>query len=171
MNLLEYQLAAASTAEAPAYDTRYHVPGIVSEFGELQGHHAKAFWHDRDPSDTARHIVLEYGDLLWLTAIALQACGVTKESQFPVHIRQPRTYPNQAPEAAIAHAIHRIYMTWLDEDPSDVLATYWAHLWVTLLTYAQDITGQPADTVMQANLDKLADRAARGQLRGDGDDR
>lgn len=169
MNLTDYQIQAAATAEAPAYDDRYLIPGIVAEFGELQGHRAKAFWQDRDPQATSRAIILEYGDLLWLTAIALQAAGVTSEDQFPDHVKKPRLFPNQAPEAAVANAIHRIFATWLDEDPANLMPSYWGHLWVMLNHYAEDITGVDAETVMRENIAKLAARANAGTLHGDGD--
>lgn len=169
MNFKEYQAAAAATAEDPAYDNHYLIPGIVSEFGELQSHRAKAFWHGRDEAQTAQSIVLEYGDMMWITAIALQAYGITSEAQFPESARNPRFYPNQAPEATVANAVHRIFVTWLDEDPSNVLAAYWCHLWVVLERFAEPITGEDADTAMRENLAKLAARAKNGTLRGDGD--
>lgn len=169
MNFEEYQAAAAATAEAPAYDHQYLIPGIVSEFGELQSHRAKAFWHGRDEQQTAHAVLLEYGDMMWLTAIALQACGINSEAQFPQPARNPRFYSNQAPEAIVANAVHRVFMTWLDEDPSNLLTTYWSHLWVALVRFAEPITGEDADTAMRENIAKLATRVKHGTLRGDGD--
>lgn len=169
MNFSEYQAAAAATAEAPAYDQRYLIPGIVSEFGELQSHRAKTYWHGRDETLTTQSVILEYGDMLWITAIALLARGITSEAQFPDSARNPRFYPNQAPEAIVANAIHRIFVTWLDEDPSNLLAAYWCHLWVALERFAEPITSEDADTAMRQNIAKLAERAKQGTLRGDGD--
>lgn len=167
MELKEYQELATATAEPRAYDLAYLIPGIVSEVGELLGQQAKAHWHGWETEKLQDALVLEYGDIAWLTAVLLK---VHDTDNVPRTVtRSPYTPQQQL--ISVAHSLHLAW-TWDVTDEVDRVA--WIRgearqMWRRLEHYCLQVTGSSFDTVLRANLDKLASRAQRNVLRGSGD--
>ena len=158
-----YTAQALATAQPEAFSLDYLVPGIVGEVGEMFGHVAKACWHGRPLSELEVDLVKELGDVAWMTATLLHVQGATLETA-----RLPR--PGADPWHILLQrstALHQYYSEGLD----DYLGEAAARLWVHLANACEDITGSSLEHVLAVNLDKLASRAARGTLRGNGDNR
>ena len=175
LTLAGYQQRAAATAEPRAYDLEYLVPGIIGEVGELFGQRAKAHWHGWMPGKLGEQIVKEYGDICWMTALLLHTRGIDYlDPAYPAAggVRWGRMNPNHA----LLSASQNVHLQWLMEEEGISDSEKWmdesvSRLWRVLRAHCQDITGLPFQDVLQANLEKLASRAARGVLRGSGDDR
>lgn len=168
MELKEYQERATATAETRAYDLEYLIPGIVSEVGELLGQQAKAHWHGWDDARLMDAALLEYGDIAWLTAVLLKVHGTDNTLPRTV-VRSPYT-----PQQQLISIANSMYLAWTVEDVSLQERTDWIRdealrMWRRLEQYAEVVTGQPFDVVLEANLAKLASRAQRNVLRGAGD--
>lgn len=168
MELKEYQELATATAEPRAYDLAYLIPGIVSEVGELLGQQAKAHWHGWETEKLQDALVLEYGDIAWLTAVLLKVHDIDNALPHTV-TRNPYT-----PQHQLISTAHSLHLAWTVEGISPQDRTGWIQddalrMWQRLEQHCPQVTGQSFDTVLQANLDKLASRAQRNVLRGAGD--
>src|SRR5690606_30213635 len=135
----------------------YLLPGIIGEVGELIGEFGKAHWHG---ADRTAEITAEYGDVAWLTAVLLHRDRVTDLS----HVTNLR-YTESA-DAALELLLARAVSVYRSGDSTRAARA--AGLWVALADHAEIVTGQPWAAVLQGNLDKLAARAAAGQLRTHG---
>lgn len=163
-----YLTQALTTADTKAFQHPYLIPGIVGEVGELFGQNAKAVWHGWDDAKLQKELISEYGDIAWMTAVLIHveaekhAGGIgdlvfsTRMSENPQHLLLMR-----------ASALHLYYVMNMDS----YIATEAARIWAALEAMCHDITGAPFQVVLDANLAKLADRAARGVLKGAGDNR
>lgn len=169
--LTDYLSQALATADKQAFDLQYLIPAIVGEVGELFGQNAKAHWHGWDADELQAQLVKEYGDIAWMTAVL-------------IHVR---TTNLAAPNI---EDLDLIFKTRLEEDPKHLLlmrATalhlYYtmglreyildeaARLWAALAEKCEAITGVSFQDVLDHNIDKLTSRAARGVLKGQGDNR
>lgn len=175
LTLAGYQQRAETTAEPRAYDLEYLVPGIMGEVGELFGQRAKAHWHSWMPSKLVDQLAKEYGDICWMTALLLKSRGITDlDPVYPAAggVRWGRMDPHHA----LLSASQNVHLQWLMEMEGISDSEKWmdesvCRLWRVLRAHCEDITGVPFQDVLHANLEKLASRAARGVLRGSGDDR
>lgn len=175
LTLAAYQHRAMVTAEPRAYYLGYLVPGIVGEVGELFGQRAKAYWHVWPAEKLQKELVSEYGDIAWMTAVLLHTRGVAS--------LQPTVSPAPGmnlgvlnPHQSLLSAASSLHTQWLLEEQGisetdEWLDTAAEKMWRTLRDNCEAITGQDFQYVLDANLVKLADRAARGVLRGSGDHR
>lgn len=173
--LAQYQERAIATAEPRAFHLEYLVPGIVGEVGELFGQQAKAYWHEKPAEDLTWELINEFGDIAWMTALLLHTRGVS--------VLQP-VYPalgadrwgKRDPRMKLLSASNNIMYQWVLEKEGISDSDHWMdeaaeRLWRTLLEVCVPLVGVEFQHVLQANLNKLADRAARGVLRGSGDHR
>lgn len=169
MNLSDYQQAAAATAQPAAYSHDYLVPMIVGETGELFGQRAKAQWHGWTPEKLQQALVLELGDIAWGTAILLKTLGV--ESVHSIALRPSHTLHGVEldPWQKLLNLASSVHLFHASEETKRFVPTEAARLWRTMELYSLAITGSDFDTVLLANLNKLASRAARGVLQGAGD--
>lgn len=172
MNLSEYQKKALSTAAPVAHTYEYLAHGLIGEVGEFAGRIAKGVWKgDRESSAYTTDLALEYGDIAWMTAVLLNKQGI--------HGRDAWGQPHATPhEPGADHAtplgeimgeaghLYRIYACNLVGYSLDA-----RRLWDLLEAHCPVITSHTFDAVLQMNLDKLASRAARGVLIGNGDHR
>lgn len=176
--LAEYQARAIETAEPRAFHLEYLVPGIVGEIGELFGQHAKAYWHEKTPAALEVELISEYGDICWMTALLLHTRGVsTLQPVYPAAgPTAGRRWGTVAPEMVLLDAGRALYQAyalrneavhdtalWLDEAAEN--------LWRVLRANCEPLIGASFLEVQETNLKKLADRAARGVLKGSGDHR
>lgn len=161
--LAPYQVIAASTAEAAAYSLDYLIPGIVGEVGELFGQKAKAHWHGWKADKLQTELVSEYGDVAWMTAILLQAHDVHEVGPFST-----RDSIDQAHLLLMRSTGLHLYYS---QGMTDYIAEAAARLWAALEHCCESVVGVPFAEVLAYNEKKLADRAARGVLKGAGDHR
>ena len=169
--LSNYQARAASTAAESAYDRSYLIPGIVGEAGELFGQRAKAVWHGWDNQKLSQELVSEYGDICWMTAILLDMEG-TKDSH-PVLLGQPGSLRGGEldPWHTLLNRACSLHLFYAQRETQRYIPAEAMQLWLALERYCLRITGADFDTVLDANLAKLAGRVARGTLVGSGDHR
>lgn len=166
MELKEYQARAAVTAQPAAYQHHYLVPMIVGEVGELFGQRAKAVWHGWDDNRLRQELVSEYGDIAWGTAILLRMEGVSVVDS----MYAPRP-PYGNPWQALVSSANDLHLFYSSAETTRWVSSEAQRLWLALQKHCQAITGHSWDTVLQANLAKLAGRVQRGTLVGQGDHR
>lgn len=175
MKLEDYQPLAASTAQVRAYQRAYLVPMIVGEIGELFGKAAKAVWHgpgSEKAESLQQDLMLEYGDVAWGTAILLDMEGVHHIST-PTAGESFRTIWGEplVPFQQLLQRASNLHLMYSQPDTQQYINTCAQRLWVNLEQQCETITGHTWEATLQANLDKLASRAARGVLQGSGDHR
>lgn len=171
MDLAEYQLLAEATAQPRAYDFEYLVPMIAGEVGELLGQQAKAHWHGWPWEQLQKELVSEYGDVAWGTALLLQVHQVHDLPEWrPV---RPSSMWGEAPKALTALTTRAANLVAFHEEPRlrHLVKSEASYLWQQLQYHCLEVTGSHFDLVLAANLAKLADRAKRGVLQGQGDHR
>lgn len=175
LTLLAYQQRAIATAEERAFHLQYLVPAILGEVGELFGQQAKGYWHQWPADQLQKELVSEYGDICWMTALLLHTRGVAQlQPEYPAD--PSRTWGALDPMQALFQAAASVYRNRQLEiegisETDDWLDQAAERLWRALRSRCEEITGVPFQEVLHANLAKLADRAARGVLRGKGDHR
>ena len=173
MSLNEYQIAALATAEPRGRELDYLIPMIMGEVGEALGHRAKAYWHRTSDEDLAQELILEYGDVCWGTAVLLHELGITAVEAYPGPDTDPQTRAWAAKVPAWSSVLNRaagLFNLW--EDHQDHHLEHAAvSLWQALEFRAEGCVGVDLGTVLEANVAKLAGRAERGTLRGNGDHR
>ena len=176
MSLKEYQDRALKTAEPRAFQRDYLIPGIVGEIGELFGQKAKGYWHGWTPEQLQKELVSEYGDICWMTATLLYTRGVDQLSpQYP-DVPGALRWGTVTPEMALLNGGTQLYQVATLQDEALTASAMWLEeaaekMWRLLRAHSSVVTGVPFQDVLEANLQKLADRAARGVLRGSGDHR
>ena len=169
--LANYQARAAATAQKEAYDLAYLVPMIVGEVGELHGQKAKAHWHGWTPARLQEELVSEFGDVCWGTAILLDMYGIRSTPE--QLLGQPRTPWGDEldPWHILLQRATGLHLFYIQLNTHRYLPGEATQLWLALEKYCHDITGLPFQDVLDYNVKKLADRAARGVLQGSGDHR
>lgn len=162
----KYQKAALATAQPEAFSDEYLIPMIVGEVGELIGQMAKARWHGTPSHELNRKLMLELGDVAWGLAIYLHTQNVTEvETSYPV----TRSINTRAAYAMLESYSHSLFQRWSYNDGGLVAKV--DQMWNFLYLFSVDLCGYQLEDVLDANIEKLASRAARGTLQGDGDDR
>ena len=168
--LQDYLAQALVTADPKAFQHPYLIPGIVGEVGELFGQNAKAVWHGWDDAKLTKELVSEYGDVAWMTAVLLHVES-TKEANGPeIEIPAFSTRLEDDPMHLLlmrSTALHLYY----SEGLLQYILEAAARLWSALEFKCKEVTGVSFQEVLDANIAKLADRAARGVLKGAGDNR
>lgn len=173
--LSNYQARAATTADPKAYDHEYLIPGIVGEVGELFGQRAKALWHGWDTQRLQQELVSEYGDIAWMTAILLDMSDV-RSIRVPL-LGQPRMVQGTVhgeeldPRQLLLQQATSLHLFHIQPHTKRYIPGEATQLWLLLERHSLALTGADFDTVLQANLAKLAGRVARGTLVGSGDHR
>lgn len=182
LSLEEYAKRAQETAESRAYHMGYLIPGIMGELGELSGQIAKGYWHQWSAEKLREELTAEYGDVLWMTALLSQRYGVTDQDLDPKELVLLEETPDPAlPKYVVLHLVDDfldVAENCLDpmadfedevayREARDSVARFWSRLCGCCLA----VTGRSLGQVQEYNLNKLASRAARGVLRGQGDHR
>lgn len=169
--LANYQARAAATAQPAAYSLDYLVPMIVGEVGELHGQKAKAKWHGWTPARLQEELVSEFGDVCWGTAILLDMYGIKSVTESL--LGQPRTVWGEplSPWHVLLNRATGLHLFYVQDATRRYIAAEALQLWMVLERHCHDITGLPFQEVLDYNVAKLASRAARGTLVGQGDHR
>jgi hypothetical protein len=171
--LTNYQARAAQTAQPAAYDHAYLIPMIVGEVGELFGQRAKAVWHGWDADRIQLELVSEYGDICWGVAILLQMEGANSLQGSKLRRVDTCWCAADKPDAwaELQTRAGWLYTFHTQRETHQYIVAEAKQLWLLLAAHCEEITGLPFDAVLEANLAKLASRAARGTLVGQGDHR
>lgn len=169
MQLDQYQKMALSTA-APVGETyEYLAHGLVGEAGEFAGRIAKGVWKgDRTSGAYYADLALEYGDIAWMTAVILHRQGIHGRDAWD----HPLAVPSEdmsAPLGVIMAEVGYMFRVYANNVTGYTLDG--RRLWDLLETYCERLTHHTWADVLQMNVDKLASRAARGVLVGNGDHR
>lgn len=165
--LQDYLAQALVTADPKAFQHVYLIPGIVGEVGELFGQNAKAVWHGWKQDKLQKELVSEYGDIAWMTAVLLHV-EADKGTEIAIPVFTTRLEDDDLHLLLMrATALHLYYSQSLFPYIPEAAA----RLWSALEEKCQSVTGVSFQTVLDANVAKLADRAARGVLKGAGDNR
>lgn len=156
MDFNEYQKQALTTALPTALNLDYLLPGLVAEVGEVCGVFAKASRDQWNVREFDAALVKELGDVAWFVAVIADRVGA-----YPPNNGKPR----QSADGPMALLVYEAAQV-LTHDPVDMVRP----VWEAILGCAEFFS-LPMDSILQANLDKLASRKTRGALSGSGDDR
>jgi len=171
-SLSNYQARAAATAQPAAYDHAYLIPMIVGEVGELFGQRAKAVWHGWDAERIQKELVSEFGDVCWGTAILLDMEGHNSLQGSRLRQAGPTVWGREPdPWAQLQQRAGWLYRFHTQQETHQFIVGEAKQLWLLLEAYCEEITGVPFNQVLDANIDKLVGRVARGTLVGQGDHR
>lgn len=186
----DYQRRSATTAIYPDRGTSspmalaYVCLGL-GEVGEVQEKVATLPAHPT--ADQRREVGAELGDVLWYisqlateldTPLSTLTGGLTiAEYQQQTAVRGPQPLTGAALSLGVAGDVQGLIKKILRGDPATTDPCYphrvtarLGHL-LTAVAVTATAAGMNLETLAQANLDKLADRARRGVLRGAGDHR
>lgn len=173
LTLDTYTPQALSTALPTALSFDYVAPGLVAEVGELYGVEAKAVRDDWDRDRYRTALVKELGDVAWFLALTLHLSDEYVDQgsrELAETIDQDETSDPLGYLLVRARNVHSYASMF---NPLGYWLSYseaWT-AWHFLARHSQKICGLPWSEVLQANVDKLASRAARNALQGSGDDR
>lgn len=175
MDLKEYTPLALETALPTAFSTKYLLPAIYGEFGEVIEKFGKAYRDGRSIAWLDKETAKEYGDICWPLAILLHLAGSDQDSTYFTDRFQPAETPEEALRI-MSFPIQHLLKTYWGVTPTDGpishhLRTDAEDLWAFLREHCYMVTGHTFSQVLQMNVDKLADRKARGVLGGSGDNR
>ncbi len=165
--LENYIVEVLKTAQTEAFSPEYLVPGIVGEVGEMFGHKAKAFWHGKPQEELNKELTLELGDVAWMTALLLHTHG-------DLGVPEVDRFTNPSPDLnawrELLSLVESLYYHYTRGNRDAVYRDATA-LWALVANHSPALVGNGFQVVMDRNIQKLADRAARNVLRGSGDHR
>lgn len=170
MNLDVYTPKALSTALPSALNMDYLAPGLIAELGEIFDAYAKAVRDDWAPDALGERIKAETGDVCWFLALIIHELAEYRSPD----VSYDMTDAELPPLIRLLHISARIELL-CTEAPNPLgyaLAEPLARQgWDILAAHSQSWTGVPFSSVLRANVQKLADRAARKVISGSGDNR
>jgi hypothetical protein len=179
----EYQQQALTTAIYPVdREVDYTIVGLGSEIGELAEVYAtakKGFYGNFNAAD-AKDALSECGDIFWYGAATADALGL----QLDWVLKQAKTDIHHASKGltlvdmVVAHGQIQGLLKksirddngYLNDDKERKMVTQLCHIWNHTAQFIY-LLGGTENGVMNANLNKLADRKARGVLQGSGNNR
>lgn len=153
-----YQQQALTTALPSALTMDYLAPGLIAELGEVFGKQAKAVRDGWDTDRLNREVCAELGDCCWFIALIAHVQGVE------VFTDRPLAFTTTSLREGMRGAMVTRPL------PAEREGQRLSHL-IAVIAAQAATHGSTLEAVAQANLDKLADRQARGVLGGSGDAR
>ena len=179
----EYQQQALTTAIYPVdREVDYTIVGLGSEIGELAEVYAeskKNFYGKLNGTDT-KEALSECGDIQWYVAATADALGlqldwVLQQANTDLHhVSKGLTLVDMVVSHGKIQGILkksiRDNQGYLTSTHEEMIAKELCHIWNHTAQFIYLLGGTEAG-VMAANLNKLADRKARGVLQGSGNDR
>ena len=183
MDYNDFQQQALTTAIYPVdREVDYTIVGLGSEIGELAEVYSEAkkgFYGKLNGSD-AKDALSECGDIFWYVAATADALGlqldwVLKQAKTDIHhVSKGLTLVDMV----VAHgAIQGILKKSIRDNQGYITTTHeekiaeqLCHVWNHTAQFIY-LLGGTENGVMAANLNKLADRKARGVLQGSGNNR
>lgn len=164
MTFEEYQKAAVSFRTDTANNEEYLTLGLIAEVGEAAGKLAK---RRRDGVWDEKAFIKELGDILWFVANLADAYDRDYNTNFSADLKDcfaVEADGDNFEDSAMKSVAYYVGATVWDDDAymNDIVAEvgYLAHRY-----------GYTLEQVAEINIAKLRDRAARGVIKGDGDER
>mgnify|MGYP004642784933 CR=1 FL=1 len=165
MTFEEYQKEAVSFRSETANNEEYLTLGLIEEVGEAAGKLAK---RRRDGVWDEKAFIKELGDILWFVANLADYCDKYNDTNLSVGLKECF---NQAPFAVL---FGNTYQMIKIADYAVGAVKVGSDCFINLIGVVCDLAncyGYTLEQVAEINLAKLRDRAARGQIHGDGDER
>lgn len=177
ITLAEYQRRAGETQTESARSAEYLMPGLIAEAGEIMGAYAKMIRdHGGQLTDAARELFKkEAGDVCWFIFREAERAG------FSIADWDTDVSDQPAPLYELCRKLVQATLSYEESWRSDILRT--SQDWLNTVTEMElqciwfctkriiRACGLTVDEVLQANLEKLADRKRRGVISGSGDKR
>lgn len=163
MKLNDYQLAATKTAVYPQPAGTYLSIALVGECGELCNEYKKELRNNENRRD---QIISEIGDVLWyLSAI----CTETNQDLEKVFIKayEETKWFTREPNEVLNSLVHSAIRLWDNTIANGFSFNTYYYIYPSLrvLLYLMDIYNTDIDEVISYNLNKLAQRAAKDELK------
>lgn len=195
IDLATYQKSAIDTALPTAHSSKYLLPGLISEIGELAGVLAK---EHRDSTGINEHDrICELGDIAWVTAVWLHFLGIHDDSNQQLGVPDDELTVNWPTDpmdviimmsTAVEGLTYHCYMSYPpagkadaskdmffdDKRGRDLAVFALISIWRILKLYSHVIAPGVTNAfnlALWTNLDKLQSRKLRGKLGGSGDHR
>lgn len=164
MTFEEYQKEAVSFRTDTANNEEYLTLGLIAEVGEAAGKLAK---RRRDGVWDEKAFIKELGDILWFVANLADYCDKNNDANFSAGLKncfkEGFVYIS-FPDWTMGHMACFAGKTVIGEDICFVDI-------VNEVNSLAHYFGYTLEQVAEINLAKLHDRAARGVIKGDGDER
>lgn len=183
MDYNDFQQQALTTAIYPVdREVDYTIVGLGSEIGELAEVYAEAkkgFYGKLNGEDT-KEALSECGDIFWYVAATADALKlnldwVLKQTTTELHhVSKGLTLVDMVVAHGKIQGILKKSIRdnsgFLNDEHESLIAAQLCHIWNHTAQFIY-LLGGTENGVMNANLNKLADRKARGVLQGSGNNR
>jgi len=164
MTFEEYQKQAVSFRTETADNEEYLTLGLIAEVGEAAGKLAK---RRRDGVFDEKAFIKELSDILWFVANLADYYDKNNDANFSAELKN--CFSEEVDDDRFDETIMRLLVYWVgvfldceDEHLADIVFE------VGGLAKGY---GYTLEQVAEINIAKLRDRAARGVIKGDGDER
>ncbi len=163
MKFEEYQNAAASFRTETANNEEYLTLGLIAEVGEAAGKLAK---RRRDGVFDEKAFIKELGDILWFVANLADYYDRENCTKFSAELKD--CFEAEVDDERFDEDIMRLLVYWTGffSDEGSHLSDIVFEVGSIAKRY-----GYTLEQVAEINIAKLRDRAARGVIKGDGDER
>ena len=163
MIFTEYQKEAVKFRTATANNEEYLVLGLIEEVGEVAGKLAK---RKRDGVFDEKAFVKELGDVLWFVANLADYWDREYETDYSIQLSNcfEKTFNSLCTEEEIMKDLAIVATGWVEG--FDAVGNV-----ISELACLAKKQGYTLEQVAEINLAKLRDRAARGKIHGNGDER
>ena len=163
MTFEEYQQAAVSFRTDTANNEEYLTLGLIAEVGEAAGKIAKRV---RDDVWDEKAFIKELGDILWFVANLADYYDRENCTKFSAELKD--CFEAEVDDERFDEYIMRLLVYWtgffLDE------GSHLSDIVFEVGGFAKKY-GYTLEQVAEINIAKLRDRAARGKIQGNGDER
>ena len=164
MTFEEYQKQAVSFRTDTANNEEYLTLGLIAEVGEAAGKLAK---RERDGVFDEKAFIKELGDILWFIANLADYYDKNNDANFSAELKN--CFSEEVDADRFDETIMRLLVYWVGIflDGED---EYLDNIVFEVGGLAKGY-GYTLEQVAEINIAKLRDRAARGVIKGDGDER
>lgn len=165
MTFEEYQQEAVSFRTETANNEEYLTLGLIAEVGEAAGKLAK---RRRDGVFDEKVFIKELGDILWFVANLADYYDKFHDTNLSADLKECF---KQDPFVAL---LNNTYQMIKIADYAVGSVKYGGNFFIELTGFVCDLAncyGYTLEQVAEINLAKLRDRAARGKIQGNGDER
>lgn len=165
MTFEEYQKEAVKFRTDSANNEEYLTLGLIEEVGEAAGKLAK---RRRDGVFDEKAFIKELGDILWFVANLADYYDKYNDTNLSVELKECFK------QDAFAVLFSNTYQMIKIADYAVGAVKVGGYCFINLISAVCDLAGYydyTLEQVAEINLAKLRDRAARGQIQGNGDER
>ncbi len=163
MTFEEYQKAAVSFRTDTANNEEYLTLGLIAEVGEAAGKLAK---RRRDGVFDERAFIKELGDILWFVANLADYYDRENCTKFSAELKD--CFEAEVDDERFDEDIMRLLVYWTGFFSDE--GSHLSDIVFEVGGFAKKY-GYTLERVAEINIAKLRDRAARGVIKGNGDER